>query len=316
MKRGRLIAFEGVDGSGKTTQMARLAAALRGHGLEVVVTREPTDGHFGQRIRAMAGTGERPHPDEELRWFVEDRREHVKDTIAPALRRGAVVLTDRYFLSTVAYQGARGHDPEALLARSEAEFPVPDLVLLLEIPPARGIERVSRRGGDAEPSFEQRGYLERVDAIFRGIERDYVVRVEASADRDSVYAEVRRRVEERLGLPPHGTLHRAGEPPTDAGQDGSRLDAWLGPYLTDSLLWPVTIVAALALALFGSAILLLAVERNAFAWVVLLGLVAVTADGLRGDLRRRRLGPGGALVLGVWLLAILAAVVAASLGLF
>ena len=203
MKRGWLIAFEGVDGSGKTTQVARLADALRARGMDVVTTREPTDGPFGRRIRAMATSGERPPPHEELRWFIEDRREHVKETIAPALARGAVVVTDRYFLSTVAYQGARGHEPEELLARSEAEFPLPDLVLLLEIPPAGGLERVRSRGA-AEPAFEQREYLEEVAAIFRSVERDYVERVEAAADSDAVHAGVWRIVAERLELP-HGS---------------------------------------------------------------------------------------------------------------
>jgi dTMP kinase len=200
VKRGWLIAFEGVDGSGKTTQVARLADALRARGLDVVTTREPTDGRYGQRIRAMATSGEPPPPHEELRWFIEDRRDHVKETIAPALERGAVVVTDRYFLSTVAYQGARGHEPAELLARSEAEFPLPDLVLLLEVPPTRGLERVRRRGA-SEPAFEQREYLEEVAAIFHSIERDYVARVEATGDVDAVHAGVWRIVAERLELP-------------------------------------------------------------------------------------------------------------------
>ena len=200
MKRGWLIAFEGVDGSGKTTQVARLADALRALGLDVVTTREPTDGRFGQRIRAMATSGEPAAPHEELRWFIADRREHVKETVAPALERGAVVVTDRYFLSTVAYQGARGHEPGELLARSEAEFPLPDLVILLEIPPAGGLERVHRRGA-SEPAFEKPEYLEAVAAIFHGVEREYVERVEATADPDTVHARVWHIVAERLGLP-------------------------------------------------------------------------------------------------------------------
>ena len=111
-------------------------------------------------------------------------------------------------------------------------------------------------------------------------------------------------------------MEPGNEPPNEAEQGRSRLDAWLGPFLTDSLLWPVTIVLVSALALFGSAILLLALERNVFAWVALLGLLFATADGLRGDLRRRRLGPGGIVILVVWLLSILAAVAAYRLGLF
>jgi dTMP kinase len=199
VKRGWLIAFEGVDGSGKTTQVELLATALRDRGLRVVTTREPTDGPFGQRIRAMASTEERPPPEEELRWFVEDRREHVHRIVAPALERGAVVVTDRYFLSTVAYQGAHGHAPDELLARSEAEFPIPDLVLLLELPAAHGLERVHSRGA-SEPVFEQREYLEAVASIFLSIDRDYVERVDATADPAIVHARVWRIVAERLEL--------------------------------------------------------------------------------------------------------------------
>ncbi len=111
-------------------------------------------------------------------------------------------------------------------------------------------------------------------------------------------------------------VESGSEPPNEAERDRSRLDTWLGPFLTDSLLWPVGIVMGASLALFGSAILLLAMERNAFAWVTLLALLAATADGLRGDLRRRRLGPGGIVIVAVWALSILAAVAAAQLGLF
>ncbi len=106
------------------------------------------------------------------------------------------------------------------------------------------------------------------------------------------------------------------EPPEAEEPQASRLDAVLGPFITDSLLWPVGIVAGLAMAMFGAAILLLALERNLFAWAALLGLVFVTVDSLRGDLRRRRLGPGGVVLLSVWVLAISGAVAGLSLGVF
>lgn len=188
MNRGTLVALEGLDGSGKTTQLPELVAALRAAGRDVVATREPTDGAFGQRIRAMARSGALVAPEEELRWFFEDRREHVTQRIAPALAAGRTVMTDRYYLSTVAYQGARGLDWRAILARSEAEFPIPDLALLFEIPPEQGLERVRARGAAAEPAFERADYLARVAAIFAAIERDYVVRVDASGSPDAVRA--------------------------------------------------------------------------------------------------------------------------------
>jgi dTMP kinase len=198
VKAGTLVAFEGLDGSGKTSQVAALERALRARGLEVVATREPTDGPWGRRIRAMAAAGERPAPDEELRWFVEDRREHVKVVVAPALAAGRLVLTDRYFLSTVAYQGARGLDPARLLRESEAEFPQPDLAILLELDPGAGLARVGRRGRAHEPAFEEHAYLERVAAVFRSIDRPWLVRIDAGAGEAVVHGRVLEAVERVL----------------------------------------------------------------------------------------------------------------------
>jgi len=200
---GRLVAFEGVDGAGKSTQLARLAAELRARGRTVVETREPTDGPWGRRIREMARAGERVAPAEELRWFVEDRREHVARVIRPGIAAGSVVLTDRYFLSTVAYQGARGLDPAHLLAEAEAEFPLPDLALVLDVDPAAGLARVATRGGVAEPAFEEEAFLARVVAIFRALDRPYVRHVDARGAPDAVAAAIAAHVHEALA--PRGT---------------------------------------------------------------------------------------------------------------
>lgn len=201
VRPGRLVAFEGLDGCGKSTQLARLAPVLRAAGHDVLATREPTDGATGRRIRAMATSGERVTPQQELRWFTEDRREHVEREIAPALAAGSVVLTDRYYLSTVAYQGARGLDPQAILSQSEATFPVPDLVLLLEIDPEQGLARVAARGAPRESVFEQREFLERVASVFAALDRPYIARVDARPDADAVHARVLEVLAARLDLP-------------------------------------------------------------------------------------------------------------------
>lgn len=198
MRRGRLIALEGIDGSGKSTQVPHVVAALRAAGHEVLATREPTDGEWGRKIRVMAQTGEEIPPDEELRWFMEDRQEHVQEVIAPALEAGTSVVTDRYFLSTVAYQGARGLDWRAILRESEARFPLPDLAILFEVTAERGLARVRSRAGAPEPAFERGDYLSRVTGIFAALERDYLVRVDGSGSETSVRRAAEAAVAEHL----------------------------------------------------------------------------------------------------------------------
>lgn len=186
MKRGSFLVLEGIDGSGKSTQLQRLAAALEAAGHAVLATREPSDGAIGRRIREMARSGETLPPERELEWFMEDRAEHVREVIQPALAAGRTVLCDRYYLSTVAYQGARGLDWEAILAESEARFPRPDLAVILEIDAASGLARTRLRGGAADPAFENLEFLERVAAIFAAIDRPWIVRIDAAATPDAV----------------------------------------------------------------------------------------------------------------------------------
>jgi dTMP kinase len=190
--------LEGIDGAGKSTQQQRLAALLRGRGHSVVTTSEPTRGIHGRRIRGEARAGRRPPPEEELRWFVDDRREHVASVLVPALEAGQVVLSDRYYLSTVAYQGARGLDPERLLRQAEAEFPVPDLALLFWIDPTLGIERVRDRGGVAEAAFETVEVLSGVATVFAALQVPYLVCIDATGDAATVAERVRRVVDARL----------------------------------------------------------------------------------------------------------------------
>jgi dTMP kinase len=200
VNRGRLIVFEGVDGSGKSTQLRLLAEQLRQSEIAHLVTGEPTDGPWGRKIRAMARSGELVAPEEELRWFLEDRREHVAEVLRPGVAAGQIVLSDRYYLSTVAYQGARGFDPQALLVQSEAECPLPDLALIFEIDPEAGLARVHARGGIAEPAFEDAEFLSRVAAVFRSIDRPYLARIDARGPIETVARAVRETVRERLAI--------------------------------------------------------------------------------------------------------------------
>ncbi len=190
MKRGTLIVFEGLDGCGKSTQLRRAAQALSARGLDPVVTREPTDGPWGRRIREMARSSEGVSPETELSWFFEDRREHMREVVEPALAAGRLVLSDRSYISTVAYQGARGLDPTKILAESEAEFARPDLILLFELSAKQGLARVHARGGEGEPIFENLDFQERVAAIFETLEVDGLRRIDACRGEDEIALEV------------------------------------------------------------------------------------------------------------------------------
>jgi dTMP kinase len=160
---GTLIAFEGLDGSGKTTQAALLAAALTALGHDVVLTREPTDGTWGTLIRSTAKNGRRLAPLDELDAFLKDRAEHVSRVIRPALERGAVVITDRYYHSTIAYQGSV-FLPVELRQTNERAYPRPDLVMYLRVDPAAALARVGARG--AATSFEAEKTLRTAAAIY------------------------------------------------------------------------------------------------------------------------------------------------------
>jgi len=168
----------------------------------VVETREYTDGPIGRKIGAMARSGERIAPEVELEWFLEDRREHVAQVIAPGIADGKIILTDRYTLSSVAYQGARGLDWRRILADNEAEFPLPDLALVFTLPADVGMTRVRERKGEAaQPSFEKLGFQLEVAKIFAALDRPYVAFVDAIGSEQEVALRVDAVVNDRLDLP-------------------------------------------------------------------------------------------------------------------
>ncbi len=197
---GLLVAFEGIDGAGKTTQALRLGNALTADGHHVVSTREPTDGPWGRRIRSSA-IHQRMSPEEELGAFVEDRREHVRDVIAPALRRGDVVLVDRYYFSSMAYQGARGLDVAAVRRENEAFAPRPDVLVLFRADPAVTLARVRKRG--STDLFEREADLRRAAAIFDAIDDPAPLRVDAELPPDAVADAVRAGVRAALDRVAH-----------------------------------------------------------------------------------------------------------------
>ena len=188
-KRGVLLALEGVDGCGKSTQAELLAAALRERGLEVVLTCEPTDSPLGQQIREyFQGPDRYLSPKEELNLFMADRREHVAEVIDPALAEGKIVITDRYYYSSVAYQGALGLDPDRILAQNEVLAVRPDLTVILTLPVAQALARLSGTPQRARQVSEDPAYLERVATIYAGLQGPHLRHLDASAPAQAVHA--------------------------------------------------------------------------------------------------------------------------------
>jgi dTMP kinase len=177
---GHLIVLEGIDGSGKSTLAAWLTERLIKTGHEAVRRQEPTDGPAGQELRRIISEGRKGiAPEAETALFIEDRRQHVAGGIGPDLEAGRVVVLDRYYLSTAAYQGALGMDPEAIMAENEAFAPPPDLALLLDLPVPTALDRIILGREGKRSAFEKEAYLEKVRRIFLGINRPWFHRIDA-----------------------------------------------------------------------------------------------------------------------------------------
>ncbi len=189
MSQGLFIVIEGIDGTGKSTQSKRLAEWFRSRGREVVLSREPTDGPWGKKLRESATTG-RLSAEKELECFLNDRREHVEMSIKPALAEGKVVILDRYYFSTMAYQGARGFDPSEIRRRNEAFAPQPDLLLILDLSIESAHGRIGARG-DTANEFEQRDTLTRCREIFLSLrDEPFACVIDAEPSLNEVTADI------------------------------------------------------------------------------------------------------------------------------
>lgn len=170
--RGRLLVLEGGEGVGKTTQWERVGAALRAEGHDVVAVREPGGTAAGDRVRALLLDPEAAlAPEAEALLFAASRAQLVREVVRPALARGAVVLVDRFLLSTYAYQGAgRGIPVPALRAINAVATDglVPDRTLVLRLPLAHGLDRARARarGGADRMEREDLAFHARVEAAF------------------------------------------------------------------------------------------------------------------------------------------------------
>ena len=202
---GAFITFEGVEGSGKSTQIQLLATFLHGLGREVVLTREPGGTPLAERIRdiLMDKADETMSPLTELLLYEASRAQHVKTLILPALERGAFVLCDRFADSTTAYQGAgRRLDPAVVdrLNRLAAGEAWPVQTYLLDLPAAEGLRRARERGSDDRMMQESLAFHERIREQFLRLareEQDRITIIDAARPVDIIQDELRRHLSSR-----------------------------------------------------------------------------------------------------------------------
>ena len=220
MARGIFITFEGGEGAGKSTQIRKLATALRGGGREVIVTREPGGSPGAEAVRhvLLSGAAEPFGPSMEALLFAAARSDHVEQVIRPAIERGAIVLCDRFMDSSRVYQGVTGElDPAFMKALEKVAINgmVPDLTIILDLDPEEGLRRATvRRGEDSADRYEKETleiHRRRRQAFLdiAAAEPDRCVVVDASRSQMRVAADIVRTV--------HALLERPKQTLTPAG---------------------------------------------------------------------------------------------------
>lgn len=199
VKKGVLIVIDGIDGTGKTTQAKRLLAKLQKEGFDAIYFREPSDSPWGLEIKSKAGRPGSLSPEEELSLFQKDRMENVEKNLKPALEAQKVVILDRYYFSTIAYQGARGIDPEMIKKMNESFAVKPDLVFILDVAPSKGLSRIEKSREVLEKHFEREDYLVKVREIFQSIKGKNIHHLDASRSEEDIFKDIKKIVYDFLG---------------------------------------------------------------------------------------------------------------------
>lgn len=178
--KGKLIVIEGIDGSGKSTCSKNLAEKLNSINIKTIYTFEPTHSHYGAKLREGM-LSEDLDAEEELLLFVKDRKEHIEYMIKPALEEGYFIILDRYFYSSIAYQGAKGIDINQIINMHKDFIIKPDIVFIFHLPIDIALNRIISKRGIAD-RFENEIYLKKVDKIFHSFNEPFIYHIDTDKD--------------------------------------------------------------------------------------------------------------------------------------
>ena len=178
--KGKLIVIEGIDGSGKSTCAKNLTEKLNSINIKTIYTFEPTHSHYGAKLREGM-LSEDLDAEEELLLFVKDRKEHIEYMIKPALEKGYFIILDRYFYSSIAYQGAKGIDINRIINMHKGFIIKPDIVFIFHLPIDIALNRIISKRGIAD-RFENETYLKKVDKIFHSFNEPFIYHIDTDKD--------------------------------------------------------------------------------------------------------------------------------------
>lgn len=198
---GKFIVFEGLDGSGQTTQVGLLGDLLQKKGFKAVLTKEPTlDSEAGKRIRQVLDKVIKVEPGLLQELFTQDRKEHLENLVIPALKEGKIVISDRYFFSTFAFGVSDGLDLQWLIKMND-EFLLPDMTFILKVSPKTCIKRIESRG-EGKKLFEKEKKLTKVWQIYKLLPARFenVYMIDGEKPIEEVFADVKSLVHSKLNL--------------------------------------------------------------------------------------------------------------------